>query len=484
MLAAATAATGQLRLAVATLEILDLDEEHVRAHGLRAVGSLGVEGNQIARYQRHAVRGRRLAVITFHQGKVGFRVFLDGLLLCFLGCHDGELAQVGCRDDLFRSAHVFQHEDVLGGDIAHVAGQFDAFPVAAVDGIFQGQPLQVEVVAGFDARGDFLDIAGIPVAARANEADHRLVVFGQADEVIIGQAHAFAADDGGDVVLTFLGNGEFRRGIGAINDHGLAVVVQHQFARRKRRGGGDLHLDAGVGQGAHVTQGKDFRVALRPFGVVVGEFQALDAGHVHHGDFVLRAAQAGGADVVAHVFLHGEEGELETRRALHHLHVLPVAARFAHVDDRLVGIEAFRHSHDAQVGATAYALVARSDVERLRRQQVIEGPAGQQVAQAVVHHAGTGDKQHQQDGGGKAADGAGDAEVALADFSLHRVAVADTHGVLGQEVTERVVGFLHLRVGFDTPAEIRGARFHLVAEIAVDITQGADNSGDDHRGQG
>jgi hypothetical protein len=136
-------------------------------------------------------------------------------------------------------------------------------------------------------------------------------------------------------------------------------------------------LNARIRQGADIAHIKNFRITFSPLGVVVGQLQGLNAGHVHDSDFKLRAAHACAGHVVGHVLLHGKESEFKTGRAANHGHILPVATGFAHMDHGVIGIEAFGHCHDAQIGATSHTLIAGGHFNGLRWQQVVKSPTGQ-----------------------------------------------------------------------------------------------------------
>ena len=69
----------------------------------------------------------------------------------------------------------------------------------------QLQPVQPEVIAGLDTYRDFFDIAGAPIAAGLNDADHRPVIRHHVDKIGIGESYRIAVEERGDEVLAFLG---------------------------------------------------------------------------------------------------------------------------------------------------------------------------------------------------------------------------------------------------------------------------------------
>ena len=107
LLAATTTASAtarQLRLRIAAVIGLDLDEEHVGTHCLGAISGFCVKRNQVAWLQRSGF------------GRYGF--ISRGRRRFFIQRHF-ELADIGCGQLLAGNAQVFQHENMVGSNFAH-----------------------------------------------------------------------------------------------------------------------------------------------------------------------------------------------------------------------------------------------------------------------------------------------------------------------------------------------------------------------------
>src|SRR5690606_14771321 len=138
---------------------------------------------------------------------------------------------------------------------------------------------------------------------------------------------------------------------------------------------------------------------------------------------------------------------------------------------------------NAHVRTAPDTLISWRYHDGLRRQQVVEGPAGQQITQAVVDEPRSRNQQVQKDQQSCSKHPASNIQFALLDVLFNGMCCTYAKRIFGQQINEGIITFLHLGIGFDATIERRDAPLHLATDALSDAPQRLDDEPDDYRSQ-
>ncbi len=343
--------------------------------------------------------------------------------------------------------------------------QRNARPVAAVDRIPELGRLEAEIVVALDGNRDLLDRARAPVAARAHDRQLRLFVVDDGNEIFVADLDLLAVEQHRHEILAVVLDRQAAAAQVAGRRHGDRRTVDNESRARQRLAALDLEPHFGADDGTNVVT-RIFGGAIQPgpVGVVVGQPDARDFRQVDDVDRVLLRPDARGGQVVGHGLAHGEERKLEGVFDLVHRRALPVAARPEASEQGHRGrVEALGFSADAHVAAATDGSVAGLDRDELRRQGVVEKPAGPEIPDAITPVARTDNRGAEQRQYGNAADDRWDGELEPGHAKRNRHFAREAQRIFCQERQERRLptGRRQIFVGLDTAVEIGGAALDI-----------------------